>query len=244
MALNRKSTLRAIAGLLIGVVAVAWLLGPQTYDWYEARQMRKSLPNLSRIPEPLDLRDDSKTPGTKISEFGYEFEVPWAEIPQTRKTEYLSDYVFGGDRAVVLFNPSDRDTSVTYSLAEQQLVSALQGYSIMKAALNTTPEQMSPFLSKREATRQLTLLKMKQVFGLEGLSSAFYSFDRGDLRGFQIGDPAKDHNIELDCFDSNGLRIHFVFSSKHGSRPTLEQREINRVINTLRVAEKPTESSH
>jgi hypothetical protein len=81
-------------------------------------------------------------------------------------------------------------------------------------------------------------LSMKDSYARPDVSG-FYSFDRGELRGFQLGDPGRDKYVEVDCFDSTGWGIKISLAAKRDAGPGLSQPEINRVINTLHLSQQP-----
>jgi hypothetical protein len=66
--------------------------------------------------------------------------------------------------------------------------------------------------------------------------TGLYSFTFGKLRGFQLGDPAKSHSVQVDAFDDQDRKLEFVFASKPGPVFTVTQADINRVLQTLRPA--------
>ena len=68
-------------------VSVQWI-APIAFSFYAAK---KASP-VARIV-PIDLKDKSvsKTPGEKLSYFGYDFELPWSDLDETQTKLYPTD---------------------------------------------------------------------------------------------------------------------------------------------------------
>src|SRR5258708_40131545 len=65
-------------GILIGFVGVLIeILGPSMSIFFTARWEARKLPGVKVTPQPLLDYSVSDAPGTVLSYFGYEFEVPW-----------------------------------------------------------------------------------------------------------------------------------------------------------------------
>src|SRR5262245_50966825 len=74
-----------IAGIAAVVLAsYAWLFGFQTAMILETRWMARKCPVIELIPAGLGDKSVSSSPGTKLSYFGYEFEVPWTDLDQSK----------------------------------------------------------------------------------------------------------------------------------------------------------------
>jgi hypothetical protein len=68
-------------------VSVQWV-APIALSFYAA----KKAPPVARVV-PIDLKDKSvsKTPGEKLSYFGYDFELPWSDLDETQTKLYPKD---------------------------------------------------------------------------------------------------------------------------------------------------------
>lgn len=220
--------------------ALAWLTGTQIHNWYEARQMAKSAPYLTLVPQPLPDITPSPVPGTTLTAFGYEFQVPWPSPVKSHIGDSYAWYLFRDGHGFVFWNSDRMNSHETLSSpAIGRFFAVMNSYPVLKKELYVTPDQISLFLWKRESARRILLLNLKSIIPHTHRISAFYTFERQGLRGFQIGDPIRDDMIELICFDSGDHRLDIYFSRKHN--PTLTQPEINRVIQTLHVVTSPTE---
>jgi hypothetical protein len=91
---------------------------------------------------------------------------------------------------------------------------------------------------KSDAARQGMLLDFKAVELLRH-PSVIYFFNANGLRGFQLGDPAKDSPVEVRGFDEMDHEFRFMFSTQRGSNKKLNQPDINEVIGSLRPQDPP-----
>ena len=86
--------------------------------------------------------------------------------------------------------------------------------SCIRRSTASSPAQLSPLMDAREALRMNALLLWKLSFGFDlPADGQFYSFDRGKVRGFQFGDPAKQRPVALRVFDDRDRQYRF-----HSSR--------------------------
>jgi hypothetical protein len=231
---------------------LAWAFGFQTWAWHEARRMDKSDPCLALIPRSLPDESSSRGAAIKQTYFGYEFEAPWPRPVAAKQAPFLVDLIFHGDYAVVFFNPAERrnllddTTAIERHPNMKDAMAAMIGrdaaqsnYDFFRNIFNITPAQVLPTLSKREANRRLTLLRMKGI-DCGRKPSAFYFFQFQNLRCFQIGDPAVERSFEVRCFDPSDHELSFLFGVRENSGLKMSQMEVNRVIQSLRPAQLPS----
>ena len=227
-------TLTATAALL------NWLIGTQIRDWRQAKLMAQQHPYLALVPQPLPELGSSAAPGTTLSDFGYEYEVAWPAPTTSRRTNGVAAYIFPGERGLAFFDPAESTAGFDHLPSPiQQLISALTGYEVMKRSLYTTPDQVSLFLSKRESARRMFLLNQKDI-DLRRSPSVVYSFERSQFRGFQMGNPSTDDQVEVLCFDRSGRQLVFEFGSTSSSRPRVSQQDVSRMIETILPAKPIT----
>jgi|HubBroStandDraft_2_1064218.scaffolds.fasta_scaffold139632_2 hypothetical protein len=238
-----------IALATIGVLA--WCFGPQTWDWYQAKKMGESQPCLRLGVQPLVIADADVASGTKEAFFGYEFEVPWPSV-DAKVIRQIATVTTGNGPGLVFWNPADRrqlfdsTRKWTHPNTRDALGSILgkdaarSNYDLIEQILDTTPEQISPIMSKREANGRLTLLRMKSALYCDKGRPAFYSYQRSGLNCLQAGEFGVGRGVEVKCFDGMDRELNFHFSAGQDARTVFTQAEINRVVQTLRPVEKPT----
>jgi hypothetical protein len=231
----------AAGAAIVLVLALAWLFATPIWNWHEAKQMGKSNPKLFLVPQPLPDVVPSPSPGTKLSDFGYEFEVPWQSPTTIRKGPSLAAYIFSGGQGILFTDPPapQGPLQLMKQVAEQghawlgSFLGANSEYVLLNAELNVTPDQIRPFMWKREAVRKNLLLQFKEIELLRSGPSVIYSFALSGVRGFQFGDPSRDGRIEIECFDSSDHELRLFFSLRQDSGAKFTQEEINRVLQTL-----------
>jgi hypothetical protein len=85
---------------------------------------------------------------------------------------------------------------------------------------------------------RLTLLGMNLV-ELSLRPSGLYSFKWHEVGCFQIGDPSNDLHVEVRCFDRGDHEFYFLVGARKESESKISQRDINRVLQSLRPAIRP-----
>src|SRR2546429_6773060 len=78
---------RILIGLFVVVlvcVAYLWFFGFQTLIALEARYLARKAPVVRVAPAQLRDFSISRSPGRKLSYFGYEFEVPWNDVDEAK----------------------------------------------------------------------------------------------------------------------------------------------------------------
>jgi hypothetical protein len=66
----------------------AWFFGFQTAMVLEARVIARRAPVVRETPHILSDLSLSKTPGRRLSYFGYDFEVPWDDLDESKTKLY------------------------------------------------------------------------------------------------------------------------------------------------------------
>jgi hypothetical protein len=239
-------------------VSYALIFGKPTYIVWTMKKEAASNPRLSLIPVPLSDTSISQGQGTSEKFFGYQFEVPWQEGEQKQRDSIAFVFSESGQEGVSFFDPRGdrgfiRMMKETPGLRVEYL-NPLYGrenvqsdYEFVRAALNTTPSQLSLFMPWSKEVYAANLLRMKEVFLLVP-QGGLYSFEFGQLRGFQHGDPVRDKNVEVEAYGTDDRKVKINLSSKSGPNGGMTQPDINRVLQTLRpessaLPERPASSS-
>jgi hypothetical protein len=243
--LKRSRLLRAfdVLGVVIALsVVAAWMYGMQVRNWYRATTMRKAMPAVSLVPRPLPESAAASDKGMTLTAFGYQFEVPWPVLERHEETAGLAIYRFSGGIAVRLLNPDQphgildlmKRAAARSNSAATNFLGATSSFELIDAELQATPEQIRPFMKKSDSARESLLLNMKWL-DMESIPTAIYSFSMKNVRGFQLGDPAGNRFVEVKSFDSSDRELNFFFTVDRRSNVRLQQGEINRVLQTLRL---------
>jgi len=147
---------------------------------------------------PVDLQDltISQAPGRKLSYFGYEFEIPWNDLDET-KTEVHGDMVVlsfhSGLKMMVGASPAKLwvnglASSWHVSQARLQLSFGAEtmrsDYNFKKMPYSFTPEQMHLWaLSPRVHYREFMLLNLKSVVLFPPAEKGFLNIHNQSYKG-------------------------------------------------------------
>jgi len=244
----------AIWLVAIGLILVyAYFFGRPTMFVWQAKQESASDPKLALVPIPLSDTSISTTPGTIVTLFGYQFEVPWQGQVAVRNPgdDHLAVvYSAAVGKPLMFFNPAKNGGLVETTRAELKArgedpriadayLDAHSDYDLIRSTLYTTPAQLSLIFPGKNAVYAATRLMIKRTEAV-GAETGLYSFQIGQLRGFQIGDPSRARNVRVIGFDRGDNRFEFGFGGVPGhqyvSKQGFNQAEINRVLQSLRSA--------
>jgi hypothetical protein len=233
-----------IAVLIALVLTYALIFGkPTRIVWVMKKEAARN-PRLSVVPIPLSDTSISQQKGTPENFFGYQFEVPWQGGEQKQRESIAFVFSQSSQEAVTFYDPAGQQGFIRMMKETPGLrvgyLNPLYGrenvqsdYEFVRAALNASPSQLSLFLPWSKEVYAANLLRMKEAFIL-GSQTGLYSFELGQLRGFQQGDPVHDKNVEVEAYDAADRKIKLIFSSKSGPNGGMTQPDINRVLQTLR----------
>ena len=251
-----STILRILRRILVTVVVTATIIflgfswvAPVALSFYAARKV----PPVARVV-PMDLKDTSvsQAPGTKLSYFGYEFEVPWNDLDEAQTKLYpLNNPVKSaalltfrsGLRVKVSAIPahewagsSDPDSrSVPRVVAANFGLDAVQtDYSIAKSVYAFSPDRMHYWAWRPGVHyREQALLIIKSIMLLAPSDTGIFNIQNQEFKGFQQGDPqVHQARLEFDLYSDEGS-VEFIFSQKNMGSPGITQPDINRIVQTV-----------
>lgn len=227
---------------IVFLTVLANVLGPPVGIFLTARMEARKVPAVNTAARPLADYSVSNSPGTRLSYFGYELEVPWnTSVKEKKVGKNLVELKFDSGQNLILIVTANQNGLLT-EIVQDQSLNNLQpifgdlmnrsAYDQYGALLNTTPGSIRAFGPRSEAVRGVTLLTIKAIAFGPGLETGAFSFDLPGERGFQIGDPQKSKRVDLEIFDSAGHHIEILVGSANGNL-RFSQSEINRLITSL-----------
>lgn len=245
---RRRRILISVGVAVVILGTYVCLFGVQTEFALLWRYKSRSLPQITKTPVPLRDLSVSSISHADASFCGYEFELPWEGVDEKKSrtitdTVHIQLTVFHSGNAfwVSCLPPKDvmngfmKSTKVDAGALEQIYgeEATRSDYSFHQAIFSVTPSELMPFMPRREAARDGTLLLLKAII-VPDVATGLFSVQAGDFRGFQFGDPDKvPPRIRDDLFaDDGGIEIMFFINTK-GSVPKISQPEINRVLQSL-----------
>jgi len=249
---ERVSLWRRVLGALVRVgILVAFLtvlinlLGPPIGIFITTRMEARKVPAVKIATQALADYSVSDSPGTPLSYFGYEFEVPWNTSFKQKASGKggLVQLQFDSGQNLTFIVPANQSGLLTEIVQDDSLkMRDLQlvfgdlmnrsAYDQYGALLNTTPQSIRSFGPRAEAVRGITLLTIKAIAFGPGLETGAFSFELPGKRGFQIGDPQKSRRVDLEVFDSTGHHIEILCGATNGS-VRFSQSELNRILTSL-----------
>jgi hypothetical protein len=244
---------RILIGLFVVVlvcVAYLWFFGFQTLIALEARYLTRKAPVVRVAPAQLKDFSISRSPGRKLSYFGYEFEVPWNDVDEA-KSGLIPDsnkamIVFQSGNSLSVWHGSPRaflNTVLSNDKIDQNTLRRIVGdealqsdYLLYRTILQMTPGKMTPFESQSDVANQALLLLVKGICMPPGSESGVFAVGAGEFSGFQFGRPANPSGELSVRLFSDSSSLNFIFVQKAGGSAVISQPDINRILHTLHKA--------
>lgn len=251
MRLVRRAVITVL--VTVGVIfATSHWIGPIALSFYAAR---KALPAARVVPTDLKDTAISQAPGTKLSYFGYDFEVPWSDLDESKtklfpvdkpvKTAAVLSFRSGLRLRVSAVRAHEWSSDPTPEIrmvplavaANFGIESTRSDYSLVKAIYGFTPEKMHYWsLAPGVHYRETMLVVIKSVMLLAPAETGIFNIQNQELKGFQQGNPlARPAYLEFDLYSEDGTLESILFERDKNSAE-ITQPEINRIIQTLHKA--------
>lgn len=233
--------------------AYLWFFGFQTLVLLEARYLTRKAPAVKLAPAQLTDSTISRSPGRKLSYFGYEFEVPWNDvdeaksgpIPDTNKVMIVfqsgnSLSVWHGSPRAFLNQVLSNDKIDQNTLRRIVGDEALQSdFALYRTILQMTPDKMTPFEPQGSAANQALLLLVKGFSMPPGSESGVFAVNAGEFSGFQFGRPPNPSGEVSVRLFSPTSSLNFIFVQTAGGPAVISQPDINRILQTLHKSASP-----
>ena len=238
-----------VVGLACLVAAACYLWGYQTIQFWRFRSRANNAPILWITPQPLSIKDANLAAGSKLVQGDLEFEVPWTDLEHKNETKgeilSASGFVFGngvgisvlaGKRSGLISELEGQRAGFTARLEPILGAKAIQSdFALTKAILEATPKNLRPWTSRREAMQISTLLNIKSSIIYDG-GTGIFMVGTVDWSGYQFDDPARNpKHIRLELYGPQDRYLQIIFTVKKDSTVRITQKDLNRVLTTLRV---------
>ena len=240
---------RILGNLAIAVLVCGTYLhffGLQTFVSFEARSVARKMPVVKRVPVELQDLSVSQASGKKLTYFGYEFEIPWDDIDEA-KSRTVGDnkaivFFKSGNVLSVVINPPRQFVNKVFSSGniDQKTFRQIYGeealqsdYAFRHIMMETTPDKITPFISRRDAASRAMLLVWKGFSAPWSAVSGVFVVRAGEFTGFQYGHPPSPEGVSIELFADSGS-LNFVFDQKMiGPTVMISQPDVNRILHTL-----------
>jgi hypothetical protein len=249
--LLRRILIAVVVTLAVFFAGVYWI-APVALSFYAARKA----PPVARIV-PTELKDKtvSEAPGTKLSYFGYEFEVPWSDLDETQtklhpqnkpeKTMVVLCFRSGLRLLISAAPPREWAKQLAEMAGNPQGIESIFGretmrsdYSFVKTLYEFSPDKMHHWaFLQRGQIREEFLLSIKSIALSRSADTGIFNVQNQSYKGFQKGNPqSRQSEIEVELFSDEG-GVDIILSQKDYQSPAgITQPEINRIVQSLRKA--------
>ncbi|HKW64447.1 MAG TPA: hypothetical protein VJN89_17985 [Candidatus Acidoferrum sp.] len=241
---------RILIGLFIVLLLCAaylWFFGFQTLILLEARFLTRKAPAVSMAPAQLADSSISRSPGKKLSYFGYEFEVPWNDVDESKSGPIPDSnkamIVFHSGNSLSVWHGSQRaflNQVLSNDKIDQNTLRRIVGdealqsdFALYRTILQMTPDKMTPFEHQTDAANQALLLLVKGFCMPAGSDSGVFSITAGEFSGFQFGRPQNPSGQVSVRLFSPTSSLNFIFLHPIGGPTAISQPDINRLLQTL-----------
>ena len=252
MRLLRRILITVVVALSVVFVGVYWIT-PVALSFYAAE---KAPPVASVVPTELKDKSVSQAPGTKLSYFGYEFEVPWSDLdetqtklyPKDKPEKFMVDLRFrSGLRLIVSAAPPgiwSKQLSTEFSASTQTLESVFgretmkSDYSFVRTLWEFSPDRMNHWVGLHQPmNKDEFLLIIKSIALPKAAETGIFDIQNQSYKGFQLGNPrVRQDGIIVDLYsDEGGIEMKFI-QEDYRNFGGVTQPEINRIVQTLRKA--------
>ena len=218
---------------------------------------RHALPITRVVPTELQDKSVSQAAATKLSFFGYEFDVPWSDFDESKTEFYPKNkprknavrlFFRSGLQLIVGAAPphsmADVVTKTELHMPPQSFVTvfgseaATSDYAFMKRVFEFSPDRMHHWgLSPTAWSREQVLLTVKTLVPSKGAQSGIFNIGNNDFKGFQQGNPqVRQDSFLVDLYsDDGGIELRIIQpNNPNGVR--VSQPDINRIVQSLHRA--------
>ncbi len=211
---------------------------------------------------PADLKDSSvsSSPGAKLSYLGYEFDVPWNDLDESKTLLFPKDkpektrVILTFQSGLRLMATKGSPRQITGELMREDFkmkpttFAAIFGpeaidsdYEFTKRVMEFSPDRMHHWsLAPSIHAREEVLLLVKSMLPAKSAESGIFNVRNSTYQGFQQGNPeapsTKQDGIVLTLYATDDA-IEVVFAQKESTH-LITQSEINRVIQSLHRVER------
>jgi hypothetical protein len=248
MRLLRRILFTGITILVIVVVSIFYV-APVALSFYAA----KTAVPVTRVV-PVELKDQtiSQAKGMQLSYVGYDFEVPWDDLDDSKTQLYPTNkpekgmavlaFRSGLKVGVTALHPREiSDMSAKEFKLPARNIEAIFGpgssasdYVFIKNVFAFTPDRMHHWsVTTPVYARETVLLMAKSLMPSRGARSGIFNVQTRGYKGFQQGNLEIDRGSVIVTLFANDGGVEFLFDAEHYKNPAgLAQPEINRVVQS------------
>jgi hypothetical protein len=249
MRLLRRILVTAVLTVVVIFTVVRWA-ADLALTFYAA----KKVPGVAKVV-PTELTDDTVSPahGTKLSYLGYDFEIPWTDLDESKtelypkdkpdKTAVVLTFRSGLRLRVTAFTPGEWATlfATDFKLSPQQFEQfvghegAKSDYVFLRNLYEFTPDKMHYWAwSSSTHAHDAMVLMLKSIAPAKAAETGIFNVQKGSFRGFQQGSPAARPDQLLVTLYSDDGNVEFTLWQKGYKNPAgITQPEMNRIVQSV-----------
>ena len=249
MRLFRRILVTAVVTLAVVFTVVRWA-ADVALTFYAA----KKVPAIARVV-PTELKDHtvSQAPGTRLSYLGYDFEVPWSDLDESKtelypkdkpdKTTVVLTFRSGLRLQVTAFPTGEWKTLFTtdFKLSPQQFEqfvgheASKSDYVFLRNLYDFTPDKMHYWAwSSAVHAHEVMVLTIKSIAPAKAAETGIFNVQNETFKGFQQGNPLARPDRPLVTLYSDGGNVEITLWQKDYRNPAgITQREINRIVQSV-----------
>lgn len=263
MIILRRILVTLVVCLTVAFVAIYWV-APVAFSFYTSR---KAIPLTRVLPTDLGDTSISQATGTKLSIGDYHFDVPWADLDES-KTELfptgkpektMARFRFhSGLQLVVFICPPhsfyDQFTK-EIKMSPEGFAAVFGGrartsdYEFMRRVLTFSPDRIPHWTTTPGIqSRVMVLLLAKSIMPVRSAETGIFNLCGASYKGFQQGNPndprtSKDGML-LSLYSDEGAIEILIAEKNYVKAGGVTQPEVNRIVQSLhRIAPKVVASS-
>jgi len=252
MKILRRILIALAVTLTIGFIAIYWI-APVTLSFYSSK---KAVPVTRILPTDLTDTSISKAAGTKLSIGGYDFEVPWTDLddsktelfPKNKPEKTMARFRFrsGLDLAVFSAPPHSFYDQFTkeVKMSPEAFAAAFgsrastSDYEFVKQVFEFSPDTIPHWTTTSAVqSRVMVLLLTKSIVPIKSAQTGIFNLRNARYEGFQQGNPhdsktSKD-GLLLSLYSDDGDIEILIAEKDYTTLGGVTQSEINRIVQTL-----------
>jgi hypothetical protein len=216
-------------------------------DWQQIDAFCRKNPNLAYLPVPLPDKRVANLDGARLELIGLSIQVPWKDIRRQWDFKTARGVSFNEGPTLMIpdlsraVNMEKAIESHTKNKQETDAARHLVGspslnccYGLMASELSVTPSELKWWNAWHTRHRTLVRLEWKSMDIMK--ANAIYEISVGEMRGFQMGNPAvAPYEVTPELFDRDDRRHEITISRYRADRPFITQAEVNAIVASIRT---------
>jgi len=256
MRILRRILVTLVVCLTVARIAI-YRLVPIAFSFYSSKT---AIPITRVLPTDLNDKSIAQAAGTKLSYLGYDFDVPWADLddsktelfPKHKPEKTMARLHFrSGLQVVVLTGPphSFYDQFTHEVQMTPQAFAAVFGpeattsdYEFMRRVLEFSPDRIPHWRATSVTqSRAQVMLLAKSLIPASSAETGIFNLRGASCQGFQQGKPGdprtSQYGVLLSLYSDGGGVEMFIAEKYYAAAGGVTQPEINRIVQSLHRTE-------